>query len=415
MALEIWCSQDQLPTADSGTTDLAHASVTTVPVAALHFHTTKTSNGPSWSPARMCIGATDGTTQAYSAIASENNVATTDCNKRNGNNACIGETTNSSAAVQGLASHNSFIAGGQRINNDDGFGAARLCNSMFFAGCTAGLEVATLNGTNTINVDPGFAWKAVIFFGCPHIENDGATNTEIFFGFFDRTNQGGLSFKSAHGQPILSDLGLQISDTYVGGELAGLGGSIDYGIAAAVGSGTSLDLTPSDSGGDTDAVRCLFLGWSSSETVAVVPWQSPTSTGNQALTGFGFEPMALLNIFTQADEYDVAEAAAQAGTFSFGMETADDQFVASYQEEYDTGVITRTQSYPHNQSVHFEDDDWSSGHIAAFVSFDEDGVTRDWTTTKGTAYRQLSLAFSAYDVNDHVILVPKGPRRNRAV
>lgn len=413
-SLEIWCAQTNLPTTSTGTTDFTHGSVTTTPVAALHFFASPPPDSV-WAPARFSIGATDGTTQAYSVMVSESAVALTDTNSRNGNDACLGDVGNNSSGITGLASHNSFIAGGQRINNDNGFAVGRACSSMFFAGCTASLEVATLNGTDVINVDPGFAWKAVIFFSAPRAENTGGTMGEIYFGFFDRTNQGCIAFNSDHNEAVqLGDVGLRISQTYVGMELSPNFGNIDYALTAAVGSGTSLDLTPSSTAG-TDAVRCLFLGWGTGEEVTLFPWDSPTTATSDAQTGLGFQPQALINLFSQADDYDIAEATGQAGTFGIGIETAADQFCTALQNDYDHATTTFTQSTSATRAIFVEDGDGTAGFDATLTSFDTYGFTHNFTATKAAAFKQLSLAFSAATVENHVISVPKGPRRNRAV
>jgi hypothetical protein len=393
MTLEVWCSQDALPTSSSGTTDLAHGSVTTVPVAALHVSTTGVTNGTTQDVARMFLGMSDGTDERFSTITMQTGVTPSDCNHLNGTDGCMAQTFAASAGVDGKVSHNSFIAGGQRVNNDNGFAAARLCNSMFFKCEFAKVLTATLSATvdTAVNVDPGFNADCLITFAAPRAATSANTEAEIHIGFHDGTNQGGILFNSDHGDAA-ADPSSQISTTYVGGELALGTGALDYGVLAAPASGTSWDLTPKNAGGDSDVVFCLFLGWTSAESVSVFSWTSPTSTGADAQTGLGFQPQALLNLFSFAAAYDTAEQGADAGAWGVGMETADDQFCAALADEFNVNP-TDTQSVTNNQSIDVDIHTGAAGDAATLTSLDADGFTHNYSAVEGTANRMLTLAF----------------------
>ncbi len=398
MALTVWATQNAVDTTGTGTTNFTHGTVTNTPVAALHFLAGATTNGGTPSGARCSVGMTDGTDQRYVSINSVHNISTnTDTHRYNNTDACIAQMFSGGPTLDGAMSHDAFISGGQRLNNDNGFGTGYLCNSLFFDCDNAKVLTATINATvdTVVNVDPGFAWDALICISVADNSVAGSTNAEFSFGFFDRTNQGCLMFNSENGDTTSGgDVGLQVRNDSVAGELALGTGNLDYRVEAAVGTGTSCDLTPRNNGGDTDLVYCLFLGWSTAETVEVVSWDSPTTTGNNADTSAGIEPQAVIHLFSFAGAYNTAEADGDAGAFGIGIETADDQFCTGYADEQGANP-TDTQSSNNNKSIFVEEDDGTAGYEGTLTSLDATGWTHNWTATQVAANKLMSLAFSA--------------------
>jgi hypothetical protein len=341
----------------------------------------------------MSIGASDGTDDRYVSISSNDAEVTTGTFHRSNPASCLGLILPAASTEDGAVSHNSFIAGGQRVDNDNGASSARLVNHMFFKCEFASLLTATLDTAvdTAVNVDPGFNWDALITFGACRGATANGDEAEIYLGFFDRTNQGCIAFNSADGQTD-GDPSLQISTTYCGMEMALGTGALDYGVDASVGSGTSCDLTPRNAGGDGDAVFCLFLGWTSAESASVFSWTSPTATGADAQTGLGFQPQALLNLFSFAASYDTAEADADGGAFAIGMETGDSQFCAGISDEFNSAT-TDSQSMIDNQAINVELDTGAAGDVATLTSLDADGFTHNYSGVEGTANRMLTLAF----------------------
>lgn len=393
MTLEVWCAQTACPTSAGGTTDLVHGSITTTPVAALHMLTGSIVNGTPSNHGRIGFGMTDGVDDRYSSISLVNGTAESETYHNQGTTACVAVPNTGTNILDGALGHNSFIAGGQRVDDDNAFGNALLCSSMFFSCDSAKVLTATLSTSvdTAANVDPGFAWDALITIGVPRAGASSGVQSEIYFGFYDKTSQGCVAFNSNHAQ-LDGDPSLRISDSYVAYEM-GLGtGSWDYSVEASVGAGTSCNLTTRNNGGDGDTVYCLFLGWSSSETVKVVSWDSPTVTGNNADTGAGIKPQALLNLFSFAAAYDSAEQGGDGGAFGVGMETANEQFCCSIADEQGSAAVD-TQGATHNKSVFVEQDDGTAGYEAAFVSFDATGWTHNFSATEGAVNKFISLAF----------------------
>jgi len=134
MTLEIFVGQNALPTDAIGTTDLTSADSSTTPVGALHNASRATVDGSQAVDFTFNIGMSDGTTER-SVSSTANDGQTTDDATKGYYNAVITQTTPGSQTIEGQVSHNSYIAGGERVNDDDAFFNAALCHSMFFAGC----------------------------------------------------------------------------------------------------------------------------------------------------------------------------------------------------------------------------------------------------------------------------------------
>jgi hypothetical protein len=394
MTLEVWAVQTAVDTSGTGTTDFAHGTVTTTPIAALHCFSNATTNGASTNQGRLAFGMSDGTDDRYASIGVQHNVATSNTNYNRGTAGCVAGCFTTGSTLDGSMSHNSFISGGQRLNNDNAFGSAPLCNSLFFNCDNAKVMTATLNATvdTAVNIDPGFAWDCVIFIGNPNTVAAGA-HADIYFGFFDGTNQGGIIFNSedANGSP--GNPTMRISSTYVGGELPYTGTALDYGIDAVVGTGTSLDLYPRTSGGDTDPVYCLFLSTGGTEGIEVVSWDSPVANGSSSVATASFEPQSCIHLLSFAAAYDVTENDGDAGSIGVSFETADDQFCNSIQDEDATGGNSDAQSLVDNVSISLDEDDGTVGYTAAFTSYNADGWTHNWTQQDGTANKFISLVF----------------------
>jgi hypothetical protein len=394
MSLEVWAVQTAVDTSGTGTTDFAHGTVTTTPIAALHCFSNATANATPKNQGLIAFGMSDGTDDRYASIGIQHNVATSNTVRNHGTTGCVTSCFATGSGIDGSMGHNSFISGGQRLDNDNGFAAANLCNSLFFNCDNAKVMTATLNATvdTVVNIDPGFAWDAVIFFGIPQAAGAG-DGAEIYFGFFDGTNQGSIQFNSQDADATPGDPTLRISDTYVGGELDLNGTGVDYQIDVAAGTGTSLDLWPRTAGGDSDPVYCLFLSTGGTEGIELVSWDSPIANGSSSVATASFEPQSCIHLLSFAAAYDVSEIDGDAGSWGVTFETADDQLCASIQDEDATGANSDVQSIVDNTSIFVEEDDGSSGYAAAFTSYNSDGWTHNWTAQDGSVNKFISLAF----------------------
>lgn len=401
MALEIFVGRNAMPTDAVGTTDLTSPDSTTVPVGVLHNLSRAVTDGLQALDFVFNIGFSDGTLErAVSSTA--NDLQANDDATKGYYNAAIAQNTPGNQTEEGSVSHNAFIAGGQRVNDDNDFFVAALCSHMFFAGCNLSVEEVILNASvdTAVNVDPGFAWDVVLVTQCREatVDNNDADNNASF-GFMVKADdaQACIVTGTNNGDASPGNPTLQISDTYSGMVINPSTGALIFGIDVQEGSGTSCDVFPRIAGGESVRVALMFIGFTDGESAKIVTWDSPTSTGDKSVTGAGGVPLALIHLLSYAAEYDTAEADADAGVYGIGLVTPDSQFCVSGQNEANTGGNSDCGNQSTAQAIDVPNHAGGEGAGTAFKadysSMDADGWTDNWTVVTGSVRRQVSLAF----------------------
>jgi len=409
MAIEIFVGQNALGTDGTGTNDLTSADSSTIPVGVLHIPTRGTVNGTSRNDCMLSVGMGDGTNEYSASMGANDFVATSDCN-RGVYDKVIAYNTAGTNTEAGGDTHNSFIAGGERVNEVNAHGFAHLCNSMFFAGCNVAVEQVVIDDVEdtAVNVDPGFAWDVVIVANSDCLAIDAeASDTNMSFGFYvkDTDSQGCIIIAENNTNAAPGNQHIIISNTYAGGkgdEISGgdLDGTNSWGIDVAQGSGTSCDLYPRLDGGELELVNLLFLGFTDNTIARLVEWDSPTSVdspGDNSITGIGLQPIALIHILSYCEAYGTVKSDFDGGVFGISLITDDSQYCFSSTNEENTGGNTNCKSLANNQSIHLRRDNNGESATTALkashVSMDSDGWTENWENMKTSgARKQLTLA-----------------------
>lgn len=404
MALEIFVGRTALPTAGSGTADFTSADSSTTPVGALHNASRAPTSDAIAGDFVFNIGMSDGTLSRAMSTTANDSFATDDATKGY-YDGVVGQTVPGSQTEEGLCTHNSFIAGGQRVNDVNGFFNAALCSHMFFSGCNFTTKEVTLNATvdTVVNVDPGHAWDVVLVTQCQEtVLGDEDADNNGSFGFMVKADdaQGCIVTGTNNGDASPGGPSLRISTTYAGMVVTPGTGAIVFGIDVEEGSGTSCDIYPRIAGGQSVLVALTFIGFTDSSAAKIVSWDTPTATGNNAVTGAGGEPIALIHLISRAAAYDTAEADAEAGTMGVSFITPDSQFCASATNEYATGGNSVCSNLSVDQSVRVLRDDKNTAatnsYGSDYVSMDSDGWTENWTEVEdGGAGKCITLAFTA--------------------
>ena len=220
MALEVFVGQTALPTDTAGTTDLTSPDSTTDPVAALHNSSMGIANGTQRGNCNFQVSMSDGSlSRSISSTCKDSTV--TDDTTKGYLDGVVATTIPGNQSTQGVVTHNSFIAGGQRVNDVAAFFAAQLCSHMFFAGCNATVKEVVLNATvNTaVNTDPGHAWDVAIVIHCREtVLNDKDNDNMASFGFMTKADdkQACICTGTNNGDASPGGPSLQISNTYAG-------------------------------------------------------------------------------------------------------------------------------------------------------------------------------------------------------
>lgn len=243
----------------------------------------------------------------------------------------------------------------------------------------------------------GFQPKAIIFFATRQTSEGSAADAHIALGCAtSATKRGGATSVSKYVLSGTSDTGRRSSDTLVI-QL------IDDSNALIVGA----DLVSMDSGGFTlnfttvaasaYNIYALCLGGDSLTNASVVNWTSATATGNQSITGVGFQPDAIVMMTAGNSAFNSGAA-----TFfsSIGAGTSATARWASGHRDSDgqsTTVTERTQrvakiwSLPNGSAGISSDGD--------LVSLDADGFTVNVQTgTTARVMTTLCLKGGSYKV-----------------
>lgn len=402
MALEIFVGRNACSTAGSGTVDFTSPDSSTTPVAALNLVGRAITDATLRADGTIGAGIADGTSQYVSSIGVNDAAVTVDAVKGR-DLSSVADLVGGAQVWDGIHTHNSFIAGGQRLNDTNGFSAAELCNSMFFAGANVSVEEVTLSATvdTAVNVDPGFAWDVAIVISSG-MTTGTSNDSDFSFGYMTAADdvQGCIMYNTNNGTSSPGAPNFQISSTYAGGKLNNGASTLQYGIDVQVGSGTSCDVFPRTAGGSSHLVRLLFIGFTDGSSAKIIAWDSPTATGNDAITGAGLTPIASIDLLSYAAAYDTGESDADGGAFAIGLSTADSQFCIAVMDEDATGGNSGTNSWNDNVSVSLPLDDGTTSAttslLATHVSFDSDGKTMNWTNRdSGTARKEMSLFFGS--------------------
>mgnify|MGYP001571485066 CR=1 FL=1 len=125
-----------------------------------------------------------------------------------------------------------------------------------------------------------------------------------------------------------------------------------------------------------------------------VKFTSPTSTGNQATTGIGFQPKAILFFAT----YQTAEGSAVNWNQCVGMATAASQAAIASQTLDNVNPFNSDRGQNNALSIYLMDSSAANLIIASLVSLDADGFTLNFTTVQASAYNLYALCLGGSDL-----------------
>lgn len=403
MALEIFVGRTALPTASTGTTDFTSGDSSTTPVGALHNNGGAVTSATLAGDFMLNIGMSDGTTERVMSSTANDGQASDDATK-GFYNAAVAGTVPGNQSADGQLSHNSFISGGQRVDNDNGFAAAFFNHSMFFAGCNFAVEEVTLNATvdTVVSVDPGFSWDVVLLTQCRETTiNDADADNQGSFGFMTKADgaQASIFTGTDNGAGSPGGPSLRLSETYAGQICTPATGGILVGIDVQEGTGDECDIYPRLAGGQSVLMALTFIGFTAGEAAQIVTWDTPTGTGNNAVTGAGGTPEALIHLISRMTSYDSPEADAEAGAMGVSFITDDSQFSLAGMNEFATGGNSDTKNLSSPVSISVAEDSGvtsaTTSYASTHVSMDADGWTENWTSRiSGSARKCVTLAIT---------------------
>jgi hypothetical protein len=169
---------------------------------------------------------------------------------------------------------------------------------------------------------------------------------------------------------------------------------------AEVGSFDSNGFSITPRGGNAnDDVIYLALAFNGAIGIDLTTLDTPTSTGDDTVTGVGFTPQAIILGLSQLTSTNSLSTAGNGASIGISVGDADAQYCNSIQDEDGQGT-SDTQSLSDNQVINFPDDDGTQAHVAAFTEFNNEGWAWNFTATEGTAVKFWALSFEVYSEID---------------
>ena len=365
-------------------------------------------SGSFAGPFSMSIAFCDGTNNKARVYHMDNRTGHTAVSSLSDNAVYL--KTTATATVQAKATHSSFTSDGAIINWTVNDSSTVIISVLFIGGSdvtdfvVGDFGVKTSTGSQTVSTSIGSTPKLALFIphGVTSMGSSLTTGGDIAFG-------GAVSSSSKFAWAIhnRNDDGTDHSDSIIYNSkcISRLDQSqtalvFDYeaDFTAFTASGFTINVTNAPS----VANLCSYLLISGSSTVnfSINNTTQKTSTGSQAFTGTGFQPVALMvtgtaqtsiNASVETGSMDIsigaASAAAEAGAQAFSEVSASAQTTCSYcntGKAYSTVAAATTAT---SSSVDGE---------ASLTSLDSDGATINWSTSPGTADRIALIYFGQF-------------------
>lgn len=378
-----------LPTANGGTVDCTSSGFGT-PKGAIVFGGYGVANGTSVANAGFFIGAYDGTRQLSLGGGALDNQATTDSGSfidtNSGFSTFTPDTKDADCTI-------SFITDGIRIACSDAPPIGYRVN-VFMTGGSGVTSVyvgqstgnASQDGTTTVSA-PGFEPDAVIF-AC-HNANTAHFRPSLGFAWNNSGSivQRGLGYDNTNNAATSSTSSILATNRILQAGVASVP-SIELTAFNANG----FVLTTRDAAGARD---CMYHAIKMANGLRV--WlgtkASPTSTGSQAVTGVGFTPQAGLMLYGEFAAVDTLYTADNGELFGLSAFTASSSATSSVYGE--DGAADSIEASITDSKMCRSLKDGADFITCTLTSFDADGLTRNYTTTSGTARQQAVLLFES--------------------
>ena len=392
MAVEIRAVRQATLTA-TGNQDFDVSGWSTTPQAALYFITRATADNSAADHGVMGIGlAVSSSNRFTGGVRNEHGTSQGDASRRTISDECIVVLDPADGSVDGEADFVQFNAGGSQVNWGDAPASAYLMTALYFAGFdNVDLQKVDMDASSPQTVTVGFEADIVIIVSTNGTITDTVhNNSELGMGFaVNGGGQGHMDGYSKDGSSF-SEVLRGISNTKFWG--AGTATNWYYTISIGNFDSTGFDLTRTGTTDTTDDLFIISLKLPSGLSAWCGGIASPISIGDDAQTGPGFKPQALLGVISDLDAFDSWDVTADAGGWGVVVATGSEQFSHCIADE-DGADTMNTESLVDDQLVHLHSGDGSNQLEATLSSFDTNGWTPNYSVVDtGTARQQIWLA-----------------------
>lgn len=378
------------------------------PKAVMLFAGHADTDGTAEDNMAQCIGYCTGASNEVSDSAQfQTGVGTTntDCRMDSAQFAALLVT---STTIQVAATFVSFQANSVTLNFNTVDTDEQLWTVVFFAGddltAHAGVidDVGNVTDTTTDVTAPGFEPDLVFLSSAQLTGTGNNSNGRMSFGAAvndGADTQASISWFSRNGQTA-SIVISYMSTVYAGTALVPT--ALDYGLEVDAFDSSGFSVITRNAGGNNDDWHYLALSFGNAANVNLRSIDSPTSTGNDARTGIGFEPQFVLLGLMDLQTADTALSNADAGSFGVSCFTENAEYCNSWADE-DAAATTNTQTLSDDTAVHFTTQDGTQQYVASFSSMGSDGYTLNYSVADATARKWFELAIQSVSSSSIVV------------
>lgn len=364
------------------------------------FFCTDTDNLDSFrSDMRFAIGATDGTNEWCVATSSRDGDSSTNGRRVVSNATVIGLLSISSNSWTGEAVFSSWVTDGVRINWTTAPTVDRLITCVLINGLdNAYVGTASSSSTEDASIDitsPGFEPDFLIS-AFPGLGATNNINNSLTMGIGACVNDGSetqrtFTIYEANGISTSNPRARLTTNRFVQRLSTSTVGSAE--VTAFLSNGFTI--TTRDAADDNDFGYIAGKGVEAAlQTIDI-----PTSTGNEAYTGFGILPTFVLLPHTMLTAVDTTDTTALAGSISVGVIISDNDNTAIGVIQDNVGTTntdSKIASYPLDLYQHNQ----TSEARATLVSFDNDGFTLNYSDATSSTRKAFALVLGETALED---------------
>jgi hypothetical protein len=295
---------------------------------------------------------------------------------------------------RGLATFDSFITDGIRINWTGAPNAAYLLTVILIGGADVSVAVGSFNHGNPNSTITGlaFAPDVVLAFSTAKAFDETNTNDGIMcVGFAadgSPITQGCMSYTSQNAVATTSTSGHITDDSYIASQTVN---STTVAAAAAITDFTSDGFASTLSVGTSLQIAYMALGLTS-DIAQVKPIDTPTSTGSRVTSGLNVNPDYVFQLMSMFTAYDTPTTDGESGAIGLGFFNTNEAFSNAIADEDAVASTSDTQSVSDNAAVYFDQHDGTSAFRASLTSLDDTGWTLNYSAVNGTTRKWLALA-----------------------
>ena len=386
-------------------------SLDSAPTLALIFVGQATADDTATDEMIASIGACSSSAERAIAFYAEHNNTTTNSGRKAVSDGVILLVTNS-GAQDGKASFVSMDETQLVINWSDAPSAARIIEVWLFAGAEGYVGTAAVNATQNASttVTPGFQIEddtLLFVFGNGRGIPNTSGNTDAIYSLGVGYHNGSSIVQATASQlqddaQATSVSAGRMTASYISG-IPGTGGGWIWAQELTNITSTTFDLTTREGAVGTAAdVFVAAVKFDAAQTY-VGTLSTPTSTGDQAYSGFGFRPGWVGLFSTMFAALDTSYTDGSAGAIGVGAGDSGGSEASMAWASEDNAATSNTQSIADGKLLNTPQHDGSTGFVATLTSLDSDGFTADFSTTIG-AGAKLAIVFAVEGSDPSVAL-----------